>query len=111
MEQIYNVLLYGVLLMLFLIPMKIIMWKVIDETQAKAILGYGILSFVIYAVAMSATVYAVCRNVATVEECVQRMLVTFLVGNVIVLFCGFLTYCLKQRRGISELEKVKLKDM
>lgn len=111
MEQIYDVLIYGVMLMLFLIPMKIIMWKVIDETRAKAVLGYGIVSFMIYAVVMSAVVYAVSRNAATAEECVQRILVTFLLGNVIMLFCGILTYCVKQKRGISEQEKLKLKDM
>jgi len=111
MEHIYNVLIYGTLLMLFLIPMKIIMWKVIDETRAKAVLGYGIISFAIYAVVMSAMIYAVSRNAATAEECVQRILVAFLLGNLIMLFCGVLVYCLKQKRGILEQEKLKLKDM
>lgn len=104
-------LIYGVALMLILIPAKVILWKVIDETDTKKIWLYVLGLFLIYSAAMSGAVYAACMGAATVQECSQSVLVTFLIGNVIALIPGVLCYCVKNRRGLSEADKMKLRDM
>lgn len=104
-------LLYGVMLLVMLIPAKAIIWKVIDETDPKNVWSQGIALFVIYAVAMGATVYVFCRGAATAEECMKRALVSLLVATVVALIPAIIIYLVKSKRNLSNIDKMKLKDM
>lgn len=104
-------LIYGVALMIVLVLVKVILHKVIDETDARKLWLYGLSLFVIYAAAMGGAIYVFCADAGSIQECLGRVLVTFLVGNVIALIPGVLCYCVKGRRGISQMDRMKLKDM
>lgn len=99
------------ILVVLLIAARILLWKMTEGAGARTVFLCAIGLFLLYAVMMGGAFYAVCRNAGSVEDCFQRIMVTFLIGNIIVLFTGILFYSVRQKRSLSEIDRMKLKDM
>lgn len=106
-----KVLLYGAILLVALIPAKVQIWKIADETDARVIWRDSLLLFLTFTLVMGAALYVVCADAPSAQVCVQRMLVTFLIGSFIALISGTICYCVKQKRGLSQMDRMKLQDM
>lgn len=101
---------YVLILVVLLITVRILLWKMTEGVGARAMFLCTIGLFLLYAVIMGGAFYAVCRNAVSVEDCFQRIMVTFLIGNIIVLFMGILYFSVRQKRGLSEIDRMKLED-
>lgn len=99
------------LLIFVVIPAKVLMWKMIEEVDTRKLFGYGIGLFLTYIAMMFFLLWFMCRDAVSAQDCLQRAMVTLLLGNVIALFAMILCYCLRGKRGISEIDRMKLKDM
>lgn len=99
------------------IAARVLIEKMLTEAKANARFGMGIALFVIYTGIMLLVFNYFCVNwngggtVETVEGCFVRLCVAFVLINVVVLAVGILYYMAREKRKLSEMDRMKLEDL
>ena len=100
---------YVLILVVLLVLARFLLWKMSGGAGAKTVFWCGLGLFGLYSLLMGGGFWFAAKNAGTVEDCLSRVLVVFLMGNLIVLFSAVLFFCVRSRSEMSELDKMKLK--
>lgn len=107
-----NETLYSALAVMFLaILARVIVPKMLGTPRAGVRFALGTVIFGLYTAAMLIVFRAFGANAATAEECYSGLMAAFLITNAVVLFFAFLYFLIRDKRKLSEMEKMKLADL
>lgn len=105
------------LMLVLVIAARVLMEKLLDASKTGACFGIGLALFGIYSAVMLLVFNYFCadwQNVGTVvtaQDCFVRLCVAFVLVNMIVLAVGCMYYFAREKRKISEIDKMKLTDL
>ena len=100
-----------VALMLLLVCVNFLVPKLMDSDNTKAKFGTGVVLLVIYTLVGVLLLHSFATDASSVEDCVTRMVFAFVFLNLIVLLTAGLYFISRDKRKMSEMEKLKLKDL
>ena len=110
MEQMW---IYGLIAVTLVIPVKILVPKMMDSSEAKVCFGIGVILFLIYTVIL----LMVCSWLTGIaplnggRDVFVRFATGVIVTNLMVLFTAFQYYMIRDKRKMTESEKMKLRDL
>lgn len=109
--------LMGVIAVLLLIPVKALAPKMMDSGNPKLRFGIGLVLFLVYtAVLLLVLVFINAVNAEGIDNSLDRVyFIRYAIGvsitNLAALFTACLYYFTREKRKMSDMEKMKLKDM
>lgn len=110
-----NMAVMGVMLVLLTGLVKYLVPKMLDADTAGKRFGIGVVLFGIYTAVTLLVFYYFCTFEGTGfgrgEEVFVRMVLAFLTINLITLFGACLYFFTREKRKLSQQEKMKLKDL
>lgn len=100
-----------VALLLLMVCVKFLVPKLMASDNAKVRFGIGTALLVIYTLAGMLLLYFFAMGASGVEDCIIRVIFAFAVLNFIVLLTAVQYFLSRDKRKITEMDKMKLKDL
>lgn len=107
----------GVVVVLLLVLVKLLVPKMMDAESANQRFGICVLLFSLYTAITLLVFYHFCTfdafsgNVLTGKDIFMRIVAAFVAVNLITVFTACLYHFSREKRKLSEEDKMKLKDM
>jgi len=105
----------GVAAVLLMVAVKFLVPKMMETDSAGKRFGIGVVLFLIYTAVTLLVFYHFCtfegNGFGSGSEVFTRIVLAFVVMNIITLFAAFLYFLVREKRKLTQEEKMKLKDL
>ena len=96
---------------LLALVIRLLVPRTMSEEKPWLRFVFGVVVFVAYTLITLLTIWWVTFDVPSVEECLIRACVSVVLVNVMMLFAAAIFFFTKEKRTLSQEEKMKLKDL
>ena len=105
-----QLLVLGPLLLLALL-IRYLLPRVIKAEKAGVKFGLGVCVFIVYTLMLMLTIMHLVFGAVSVEDCMIRACVAVVLVNLMMLFVAAILFFTRDKRGLTQEEWMKLKDM
>lgn len=103
------------IMVIVLLVVRFALNKFLDTKSAKVRFGIGVGIFIVYTGIVQLFFYYRYQEIANtggnIQELYQSMAMIFAVISLAVIFIAFVYFFMRNKRGMSDMDKMKLKDM
>lgn len=85
--------------------------KILKAEKARTRFALGVVLLGIYTIALLVMIWHMVFGAASIEDCMIRSCVAVVMVNLMVLFVASLYFFTRDKRNVTEMDRMKLKDL